>query len=82
MGNAAFTMVMLMVLVASGGRWPLTALWHATLNAIGSAFLFTMVTGPDDARLGYLLAAAYAVVAVVRYFVVRSRHPKAGRITL
>ncbi|WP_165554215.1 type II CAAX prenyl endopeptidase Rce1 family protein [Kribbella capetownensis] len=67
-GNAAFTMVMLRVLVASGGRWTLAAVWHAGLNAVGSGFFFLMVTGEDKARLGYLLAAAYTVIATVVYF--------------
>jgi membrane protease YdiL (CAAX protease family) len=71
-GNAAFTMLMLQVFVASRGRWQLVAVWHAMLNAVGSKFFFTMVSGDDKARLGFLLAAAYATVAVVVY-VVRAR---------
>ncbi|MFG1628776.1 CPBP family intramembrane glutamic endopeptidase [Kribbella sp. NPDC049227] len=66
-GNAAFTMVMLQVFTASGGRWTLVAVWHAVLNAVGSGFFFQMVTGEDNARLGYLLAAAYTVVATAVY---------------
>lgn len=67
-GNAAFTMVLLQVFTASGGRWTLTAAWHASLNVFGGGFFFLMVTGQDNARLGYLLTAAYAVVAAVTYF--------------
>jgi membrane protease YdiL (CAAX protease family) len=67
-GNAAFTLVMLQVFTASGGRWTPVAVWHATLNAFGSTFFFQMVTGEDNARLGFLLAAAYAVVAAAVYF--------------
>jgi membrane protease YdiL (CAAX protease family) len=67
-GNAAFTMVMLQVLTASGGRWTLVATWHATLNAVGSGFFFRMVSGDDDANLGFLLAGVYVVVAVGLYF--------------
>ena len=49
-------------------------MWHATLNAFGGAFLFTMVTGDDKARLGLLLAGAYAVLALAVYLVAgRSR---------
>jgi membrane protease YdiL (CAAX protease family) len=70
-GNAAFTMVMLQVFAASRGQWTLVAVWHASLNAIGSGFLFTMVTGADKARLGILLAAAYTVIAGVTYAVRR-----------
>ena len=67
LGNAAFTMVTLLVLMASGGRWSLVAVWHATLNAASGLFVFTMVTGADRARLGLLLSLAYTVVAVVWY---------------
>ncbi|MEV0802137.1 CPBP family glutamic-type intramembrane protease [Kribbella sp. NPDC050281] len=77
-GNAAFTMVMLRVFVASGGRWTLTAVWHASLNAVGSGFFFLMVTGEDKARLGYLLVAAYTVVAIVVYF---ARRPARSSVT-
>jgi hypothetical protein len=45
--NAAFTMVTLQLLVRSGGHWTPAAVWHATLNAFGSSFLFLMVTGDD-----------------------------------
>jgi hypothetical protein len=73
-GNAAFTMVMLQVFTASGGRWTPVAVWHASLNAFGSAFFFQMVSGADKARLGYLLAVAYTVVATITYFAVRRRN--------
>lgn len=63
-GNAAFQLIMLRLLQASGGRWSLAAIWHATLNAFGGEFFFLMVTGADRRRLGLLLAAAYALVAV------------------
>jgi membrane protease YdiL (CAAX protease family) len=62
-GNAAFQLVLLRVLQASGGRWSLAAVWHATLNAFGGGFFFPMVTGPDRERLGLLLAAGYVLVA-------------------
>jgi membrane protease YdiL (CAAX protease family) len=66
-GNAAFTMVTLQVLIASGGRWSLVAVWHAMLNAAGGAFFFTMVSGDDETRLGLLLAGVYSVVATLAY---------------
>lgn len=64
-GNAAFTMVTLQLLMASRGRWTLVAVWHAALNATGGPFFFKMVDGADRDRLGYLMAAAYAVTALV-----------------
>ncbi|MFI5713184.1 CPBP family intramembrane glutamic endopeptidase [Kribbella sp. NPDC051620] len=68
LGNAAFTMVLLQVLVATRGGWQLAAVWHASLNAFGSGFFFPLVTGRDNARLGILLAVAYALLAAVVYF--------------
>ena len=70
-GNAGFQLVVLVMLTASGGRWSLAAVWHATLNAFGGAFFFTMVTGADQTRLGLLLSAAYALLAVVALIVSR-----------
>lgn len=64
-GNAAFQMIVLQMFVASGGRWSLAAVWHATLNTFGGAFFFGMVTGADQYRLFVILSIAYAVVAVV-----------------
>jgi hypothetical protein len=72
-GNAAFQMIVLQLYVASGGRWSLAAVWHATLNAFGGAFFFTMVSGADRERLGLLLAGAYAVLAVVAVLLARGR---------
>ena len=66
-GNAAFTMVTLQLLMASDGRWSLVAVWHAALNATGGLFFFTMVSGVDRARLGYLLAGVYAVAATAAH---------------
>lgn len=73
-GNAGFQMIVLVMLTASGGRWSLAAVWHATLNAFGGAFFFTMVTGADQARLGLLLSAAYAVLGIAALIVSRRRH--------
>ena len=55
-GNAAWQMVVLCVLNSTGGKWSLVAVWHATLNAVGGGFVFTMVEGADKARLGVLFA--------------------------
>jgi hypothetical protein len=63
-GNASFQLIVLVMMSGSGGRWSLAAVWHATLNAFGGAFFFTMVEGADQDRLGVLLAAAYAVLAI------------------
>lgn len=72
-GNAAFTMVMLQVMMASHGRWSLVAVWHAMLNALGGMFFFTMVIGDDRAQLGVLMAGIYTVVAVAVHLTV-GRH--------
>ncbi len=72
-GNAAFEMIVLQLFVATGGRWCLAAVWHATLNAFGGAFFFTMVTGADQDRLGLLLSGAYALVAVLAVVLARRR---------
>lgn len=72
-GNAAFQLIVLVMMSASGGRWSLAAVWHATLNAFGGAFFFTMVSGADQDRLGLLLAVAYAMLAVLALLVSR-RH--------
>ncbi len=77
-GNAGFTMVTLLVFTASGGRWSLVAVWHASLNAVGGMFFFTMVTGVDKARLGVLLSGAYVVLAAVWYLAVSRRRPSAA----
>ncbi|CUR56181.1 membrane hypothetical protein [metagenome] len=77
-GNAAFTMLTLQLLVGSGGRWVLAALWHAMLNATGSAFFFTMVSGPDRDRLSLLLTVVYCVVAVIACVLGRRIRPAVG----
>ena len=64
-GNAAFQLILLQILRLSGGRWSLTAVWHTTLNTFGGSFFFTMVSGADQDRLGVLLSAAYALLAII-----------------
>ena len=66
-GNAAFSMVMLLLLLASDGRWTLVAVWHAALNAMSGLFFFTMVTGADLDRLHLLFTGVYVIVAVAAY---------------
>ncbi len=75
-GNAAFSMVALLLFVASDGRWALAAVWHASLNATGGLFFHRMVTGADHERIAHLMAVGYALVALVAFLVhlVRGRH--------
>ena len=63
LGNAGFQLIVLQ-LMRKSDAWSLAAVWHATLNAFGGAFLFTMVTGADRERLGTLLAVIYGLVAL------------------
>lgn len=64
LGNAGFQLVVLQMVRRRGGSWTHAAVWHATLNAFGGAFFFTMVTGADKERLGLLLALAYALAGL------------------
>ena len=64
-GNGAFQLVVLQLMRRSNGAWSLAAVWHATLNAFGGAFFFSMVDGADKERLGTLLALSYAVLALI-----------------
>lgn len=66
-GNAAFTMVTLLLLLAGGGQWTLAAVWHASLNATGGLFFHRMVTGADHDRIAHLMAGGYALVALAAY---------------
>jgi membrane protease YdiL (CAAX protease family) len=73
-GNAAFTMVLMALLVVRGGNWSLAAVWHAMVNAAGYSFLFTMVSGEDHSRLSVLMAVEYTFVGMFAYGVVRRNH--------
>ena len=73
-GNAAFSMVLMALLVVRGGNWCLAAVWHSMLNSAGYSFLFTMVSGADHSRLSLLMAAEYALVAVFAYGIARRHH--------
>lgn len=80
LGNAGFQLVILELMRRSGGRWSLAAVWHATLNAFGSAFFFSMVTGADRDRLDVLLGCAYALaggVALMLYL----RDPRRAEVS-
>jgi len=68
-GNAAFQLILLQIFRASGGQWSLAAVGHATLNTFGGSFFFTMVSGPDQDRLGLLLSGAYALLAIIALIV-------------
>ena len=70
-GNAAFQMIVLALMIKSNGQWFLAAVWHATLNAFGGAFFFTMVTGADLDRLNLLLAIAYGVAGLAALLLLR-----------
>jgi membrane protease YdiL (CAAX protease family) len=72
-GNAAFQFLLLWLFVRSGGVWFLAAIWHATLNVMGSQYFFQMVTGADNARLGVLMSLTYVVIAAVVYVADRRR---------
>ena len=65
LGNAGFQLVVLQILRQRRGSWTHAAVWHATLNAFGGAFFFSMVTGADKERLGMLLGVAYALVGLL-----------------
>ena len=64
LGNAGFELVVLIVFCRTSGAWPLAAVWHASLNAFGGLFVFQMVTGDDQARLGLLLGLAYVTLGI------------------
>ena len=65
LGNAGFQLIVLQMLRHRRGSWTHAAVWHATLNAFGGAFFFTMVTGADKDRLGLMLGLVYALVALL-----------------
>ncbi len=65
LGNAGFQLIVLQIMRQRRGSWTHAAVWHATLNAFGGAFFFSMVTGPDKERLGMLLGVAYALLGLL-----------------
>jgi hypothetical protein len=77
LGNAGFQLVVLLMVRHHRGSWTLAAVWHASLNAFGGAFFFSMVTGADRDRLDLLLGLEYAAVGlaalVVTHVVTRAR---------
>ena len=77
LGNAGFQLIVLQMLHHRRGSWTLAAVWHATLNAFGGAFFFTMVTGADRDRLDLLLGFVYALagaIALLPYLVTGRGH--------
>jgi membrane protease YdiL (CAAX protease family) len=62
-GNFAFQFLVLW-LYRRTGVWFLAALWHATLNTVGGSFVFQMVEGVDQERLGLLMVAGYWLAAI------------------
>lgn len=65
LGNAGFQLIVLQMMRHRRGSWTHVAVWHATLNAFGGAFFFTMVSGADKDRLGTLLGLVYAIAALL-----------------
>lgn len=77
LGNAGFQLIVLLMMRHRRGSWTLAAVWHATLNAFGGAFFFSMVTGPDRDRLDLLLGLVYALagaLALLAYVVTGRSH--------
>jgi membrane protease YdiL (CAAX protease family) len=75
-GNIAFQFLLLWVFLRTG-VWFLAGIWHAVLNTVSGSFFFQMVQGPDQARLGVLMSAAYLLLAIAVYFADRSRLTRA-----
>ncbi|MEO8452830.1 MAG: CPBP family intramembrane glutamic endopeptidase [Gemmatimonadota bacterium] len=73
-GNFAFQFIVLW-LYRRTGVWFLAAIWHTTLNVVSGQFLFRMVSGADQQRLGLIMVAGYILVAIVLAAVGRSFHP-------
>lgn len=72
LANAGFQLIVLLMLQHPRGSWTLAAVWHATVNAFGGAFFFTMVTGTDRDHLDLLLGFVYALagaLALLAYLV-------------
>lgn len=65
LGNGGFQLVLLVMMSHRRGSWTIAAVWHATLNAFGGAFFFSMVTGPDRDRLDLLLGLVYALAGAM-----------------
>ena len=65
LGNAGFQLIVLQMMRHRGGSWAHAAVWHATLNAFGGAFFFTMVTGADKDRLSLMLGLVYAIASLL-----------------
>jgi membrane protease YdiL (CAAX protease family) len=62
-GNFAFQFLVLWLFQRTD-VWFLAAIWHAVLNTVGGNFVFRMVDGPDQARLGTLMVAGYWLLVI------------------
>ena len=62
--NAGFQLIVLVMLSARGGRWSLAAVWHASLNALGFSWFFSMVSGADLERLSTIQWVAYVLMGI------------------
>lgn len=71
-GNFAFQFLVLWLFCRTG-VWFLAAIWHATLNTVGGEFLFGMVDGADQDRLGVLMVAGYVMLCLAVWVVDRRR---------
>ncbi|MCP3422616.1 CPBP family intramembrane glutamic endopeptidase [Nocardioides pinisoli] len=67
LANAGFQVIALLMLQHRRGSWTLAAVWHASVNAFGATFFFSMVTGPDRDRLDLLLALVYALAGAMAF---------------
>ena len=76
-GNFAFQFLVLWLWRRTGVWW-LAAIWHTTLNIVGGQFLFRMVEGRDQVRLGVLMVAGYSVLALAVWIL--DRRPGASPI--
>lgn len=84
LANAGFQLIVLLMLQHRRGSWTLAAVWHATVNAFGAPFFFSMVTGPDRDRLDLLLGLVYALagaLALLAHLVTRRGHNKDADLT-
>jgi membrane protease YdiL (CAAX protease family) len=77
LANAGFQIIALLMLQHRRGSWTLAAVWHASVNAFGATFFFSMVTGPDRDRLDLLLGLVYALagaLALLAHLIAGRRH--------
>lgn len=71
-GNASFQFLLLVIYTKGDEDWRLAAVWHSMLNAFSGNFLFSLVKGADNARLGLIMSLLYAAAAIVAYNLVQN----------